>query len=92
MGSSSAYGTFGVALAQAGFGKEQSAGAIVGGKMVRAAEIFDRFIDAAASLGQLAGAEVAAGGEVAMAEALARVRRVRRGAPGFSGSRSAMLS
>ena len=60
---------FGVTFAQARFGEEQSAGAIVGRELVGAVKIFDGFIEAAGGLGELAGAKIAASGEIAMAEA-----------------------
>ena len=60
---------FGVAFAEARFGEEQSAGAIVGRKLVGAVEIFDGFIESTGCLGELTGAKITARGEIAMAEA-----------------------
>jgi len=60
---------FGVTFAQARFGEEEGASAIVWRELVGAVKIFDGFIEAAGGLGELSGAEIAASGEIAMAEA-----------------------
>ena len=66
-------GAFGVALAEFRFGEEESAAAIFGRELVGVAEIFEGFVEAADGLGELAGAKIAARGEVGVAELLGKL-------------------
>ena len=55
-------------MAQARFGKEQRDGSIVGREFVRVTEIFERQIDFAQRLAELAGAQITVRGKILLAE------------------------
>src|SRR5215831_1549311 len=57
-----------IALAQAGLGEKERAGAVCGSEPVGAFEIFDGLIERSAGLGQLAGANKTARRKIGVAE------------------------